>query len=140
MRIEDYEINISLNRNGLDLLCNRVIEALGIKKLWNDNLQKHIIRYGCFDSRGKYFGNLGVEPIQRPSGLSLKWRCGPYAHFNLRGVNPEHFNIYRNWQPGEFAPFMKHHPQIYKRVELIKSKCDLINIHIYYDINIEWGP
>lgn len=136
MRIEDYETDIVLSRRGLDIICNRVVHAFGLDALWNNRLQKHIVRYGCFDSRGKYFGNLGME-VERSVSL---WRCGPYAHFNLRGVNPEHFNIYRDWQEGEFAPFMKNHPQIYKRVELIKTKCKLINIHIYDDISIEWGP
>lgn len=148
MRIEDYSIDVHISRYEMDGLCDRVITYTGADKLWNYVLKKHLVRFGCFDQHGKYFGNLGLEVESSSVNLSVnseqrkfsRHYSGDYAHFNLRGVNPEAFGIYRQWQPGEFAPFMKHHPAIYKRVELIKQKCAFKNIHIHEDIDIQWGP
>lgn len=150
MRIEDYGPQVRISRSELNSICARLINDLGPAKLWNSYFRKHIFRYGCFDEPvtwpefqgSKYFGNLGVEIEESFHSLGGRkhWHCNGYAHFNLRGVNPEHFGIYRDWKPGEFAPFMKNHPAIWKRVERIKEQCDFINIHIHDDISIEWGP
>lgn len=138
MKIDDYQ-GSNISRLGLDMIADRVARVIGIDRLWNEHLQRPIIRYGCFDNSGRYFGNLGIEPEYYALGRG-KWLSGGYAHFNLRGVRPEDFGIYKDWQPGEFAPFMKHHPAIWKRVAKLKDRCELVNIHIYDDINIAWGP
>lgn len=145
MRINDYGPQVTISRTGMEYLCHRLVRDLGYKALWNSTLQKYMFRYGCFDQPitypefepSKYFGNLGVEIEHIGDDI---WRCNGYAHFNLRGVNPLHFGIHRQWASGEFAPFMKSHPAIYKRVAIIKEQCDFINIHIHDNINTEWGP
>lgn len=131
MRIEDYGPQVHISRRELDNVCYNVVNHFGLNKLYNAALNKCIVPYGCFDSTGKYFGNLGLE-------VDINGECSNHAHFNLRGVNPEHFGIYRDWQPGEFAPYMKHHPAIYERVAVIKDKCKFANIHIYENIDIQW--
>lgn len=140
MKIEDYEPLIHISRHELDQMCHRIISYYNWDATYCYALNKSMANYGCFDSSGRYFGNLGLEIVPIRDRFSERIaRAGDHAHFNFRGVNPAHFGIDRYFAPKEFAPFMKHHPPMYRRINMIKHLCNFENIHIHEDINVRWG-